>query len=416
MVASLCHRPMEQTLYEPNGIAGLAQPASWQGGAGEAMFQARAALASDIDDPEELKYALQALEQEALVADGPASGAFEALRAELQLRLAALKADATAVLEELIEPVSPRPVPIVPIAVLPPGWRKLEPQQGRHISADAAVPTEHIMAASPAPEVTTFISAKDDSEDEEHDEGVAALETAIELATSLGVDTSLAEERVASHRGLISLRVTWGNNSRCCLLPVGVSFASLIMEVARRFELSAAGRGQFGAAGGSPPFKLSMHNGAEVFHLCDQASWEACLSRCGLHGKPGRMELRLEVPFMVTGRRVATPCTAGSGAPPAPSAWRKQMDSQTAAPAVTRTGCERRVVRGAPQKASLQRAGVAPVAGAPVRRTQTRPRCGPGVSTTGYSQAALHLEGHSAAAGAVRTRRRPPPAAPPRQA
>jgi len=231
-----------------------------------------------------------------------------------------------------------------------------------------------------AAEVTTFIAGGDLTDDGDND-GVAALETAIENASSLGLDTSVAEEHVASNRGLLSLRVTWGSVARFCLLPVGVAFTSVVLEVTRRFGLAVGGKA---AVGGSPPIKLSwLFMGSEIVYLHDQASWEACLHRCSLYGRPGRLELRLEVPFVITGRRVATPCTAGAVRAIAATGVR----SETPRPMVPR----RQKMVPERQRRRMPAAGAAGGWAQPRKKYEAS-----GVPPTGHSAAGLHLEGHSA--------------------
>ncbi|CAE8682959.1 unnamed protein product, partial [Polarella glacialis] len=180
----------------------------------EVMSQARAALGADVDDPEDLQHALLALEQEAPEAGEPMYEAFEALSCELRLRIAALRADAAALLQSLLNGPPPsrhgfQMQPERTALALPPQW---VPLHGEAYAVDT---------------VTTLCHA---GADEDPDGDVAALETAIDLATSLGVDTSVAEER-ANQRGLLSLRVTWGTFTRFLLLPLGVHFSALANEV-----------------------------------------------------------------------------------------------------------------------------------------------------------------------------------------
>jgi len=292
----------------------------------EAMAQARAALAGEVDDPEELQLALVNLEQSEVPQGGGGANAeaYEALRYELQLRVAALRADATALLESLILDV-PRPL--------------LASSSTSGCPAAAVYDTDADLPG--ADTVTTMCmhdvsSAADNSLATGGD--VAALESAIELATSLGIDTECAEEQAASARGRLSLRVVWGASARFCLLPLGVSFATLVAEVARRFAVplpagvvggaSAGGAAAGGAGtGGSsavavaapPPFEFHDDGpaGPQAFPaaLRDEASWEAFLQRRGLQDRPGRAELRVQAPqthFVVMGTRLSS----AGGAPP----------------------------------------------------------------------------------------------------
>merc|ERR1719284_2225478 len=72
-----------------------------------------------------------------------------------------------------------------------------------------------------------------------HDEDLEVA-TALEVATTLGVDTEPSEQRIACKRGMLSLRVVWGKLARFCMLPVNVGFDSLVAEVSRRFGLASA--------------------------------------------------------------------------------------------------------------------------------------------------------------------------------
>jgi len=338
-------------------------PASWQGA--DAMVQAQMALSSDVDDPHQLKEALEVMERNAPLTESPAISAFEALRAELRLRLSALRANAASFLETLLEPRLPHPAS--PVAALPfrlaPGWRLLAPGE-----AGAPIPAQEAVSCA---EVTTFMSSTNMGASQDDDD-MAALETAIEEASCLGMDTSLAEEHAASRRGLLSLLVVWGSTTRCCLVPIGMPFASIIEEVACRFGVSGADHPK-ATVSGSPPFKLSWHNGVEICHLRDQVCWDSCLHQCGLQGRPGRLELRLEVPFVITGRRVASPCTAGSGVCSATSGARGAVPS---------------IVSSRRPKGSSVRPGGASLHRAPVQRRR---------AGGGYA-AALELQGHSARA------------------
>lgn len=387
IVASLCaphqQTPLERTL-EPEPAA-PARPSSWQGI--DVVLQAQAALSSDQDDPEELQLALRALEGQS-----PLEGneAVKALQTELRLRLAALRQDATNTLESLLEPPLgrfPGAAVAAPLRGPAPGWRLLAPPMG---------PAPVAMAAGEeAAEVTTFIAAS--GNDTSGGDGVAALATAIELATSLGLDTSFAEERAASGRGLLSIRITWGNVSRICLLRVGVPFQSLVQEVARRFGLADCEA----AVAGSPPFKLTWRSNADILQVRDQASWEMCLHRCGVYGRPGRVELRLEVPFVITGTRVPSVASAVFGAA-GPVVGGARVATPTAAVAGRcRKVSEKQVGRGSFQRASLQRAGGehVPIDKPPTHRTHARRRtAASAVPATGCVAAALRLEGHRAAA------------------
>lgn len=147
---------------------------------------------------------------------------------------------------------------------------------------------------------------------------MAALETALELATSLHIDTAPAEEHAASARGLLSIRVVGGSLTRFLLMPLGVSFRALMGEISRRFSLHAG--------------SLWSQEGGEAHHLCDQFAWDACLRRRGLLSRPGRLELHFETsaalrrvrqpqtPFVVTGTRLAPGPSKAVASPRPPKA------------------------------------------------------------------------------------------------
>jgi len=293
----------------------------------EAMAQARAALTGEVDDPEELQIALFNLEQSEVPRScgGASAEAYEALRCELQLRIAALRADAAALLKSLIIDV-PRPL--------------LASFSAGGCPASVVYDTD---AEPPGADTVTTMFMHEDSSAADNSlpagDDVAALENAIELATSLGVDTESAEEQAASARGRLSLRVAWGASAVFCLLPLGVPFAALMAEVARRFGLSrphgvVAGAGTgVGTAGASSaaaptPFPFEFRDdgpaGPQAFQapLRDEASWEAFLKRRGLQGRPGRAELRVhapQTPFIVMGTRLSSaggaPTTAVAPSP-----------------------------------------------------------------------------------------------------
>jgi serine/threonine protein kinase len=205
-----------------------------------AVAMAHAALGADVDDPEELQLALCALEHEAVGADEPCLQAFDALSCELRLRIGALRADAAALIQSLIDAAP------------------FTHSHGRDVSEHTAYATAEHPCHSIVDTVTTVcIAANMSHVSASLDAGageVAALETAIELATSLGVDTGVLEERAPTMRGLLSLHVVWGSFVRFCLLPLSVSFGSVVAEVARRFNLPE----------GSGVFELWWREGAEV--------------------------------------------------------------------------------------------------------------------------------------------------------
>lgn len=292
----------------------------------EVLAQAKAALGADIDDPEDLQCALRALEAVAPQVGDPFHEAVEALSCELRIRISALRADAAALLQNLLEGPS---VQGVHAALLRERTVFNLPSQWVPVAGHASVVAETVTT------VCMGISDEDDA-----DADVAALETAIELATSLGVDTSRAEERAAAVRGLLTLRVSWGAVTCFLLLPQSAPFHALVSAVARRFGIQAA----VGLPGGQLPFELWYREGAEFAPLCDHSSWETCLRR---HSRPGRLELRLEavngvapplrrrvrqssvgssqVPFVVTGRRLGSSGEVVSGSPPRvaapPASW-----------------------------------------------------------------------------------------------
>lgn len=250
--------------------------------------------------------------------------AFEALSCELRIRLRALRADAAALLQSLLEG-PPREARLLQAAAertalpLPAHWVQLQRE------------------ATSADTVTTLCQAEED-----HGE-VAALESAMELASSLGVDTRPAEEAVSA-RGLLSLRVVWGSVSCFMLFTVDISFRSLIAGVARRFGLQDR-------AGGASQFQLWHREGSDYVHICDHASWEE-LCRKRSPSRPGRLELELQAvagyqpklkrrvrgpaglpqaPFVVTGTRLFLPSSNKEGKAdglqpcaflsPPPSSW-----------------------------------------------------------------------------------------------
>lgn len=281
----------------------------WHGS--EAMAHAKAALSADIDDPEELQLALQALEQDAPQPGDAMYEAFEALGYELRLRISALRADAAAMLQSLLDATALHAdgIESTPIAC-PPQWVPID-QDGP--CADT---------------VTTMCMGADDADEEQ---SLQALETAIELASSLGVDTGAAEEHAASARGLWSLRVSWGSSTCFMLLSSGMPFFKVREVVARRFGFM---EGDLGTERGAPMFELWYREGSGLHHIRDEAAWETCLH----HGysQQGRLELCLETvagvhpplrrrvrrgtppciaPFMVTGTRLSTLCDLQQGEP-----------------------------------------------------------------------------------------------------
>jgi len=319
-VSQRCPSPPRTILAQevaPEGQVGNTAPCcGWQGS--EAVAQARAALSADVDDPEELQIALLALEAEMPADGGVGAEAFQALSFELRLRIAALRADAAALLQSLLHE-----------SRMPPGDPAvMEQEQTTLIPA--------MNAGTGAAETVTTVCAGA----AHTGESVAALETAMELASSLGIDTGFAEDRATSGRGLLSLRIVWGAFVRFLLLPIGVPFTSLLAEVASRFNLASGG-------GGMPLFELYWREGADSFLIRDQATWELCLQRRGLHRQPGRLELRLDVaachaptprrrglrgkalgayqmPFVITGMRLPLAEPGVGGVMPGPLSGRSR--------------------------------------------------------------------------------------------
>eukprot|EP00927_Polykrikos_kofoidii_P085388 TRINITY_DN9285_c0_g1_i2.p1 TRINITY_DN9285_c0_g1~~TRINITY_DN9285_c0_g1_i2.p1 ORF type:complete len:803 (-),score=126.76 TRINITY_DN9285_c0_g1_i2:386-2794(-) len=242
----------------------------------EAIEQARVALRADIDDPEDLRLALSALEEvvNTRQAASPLADAVESLRSELQLRIAALRADAAALLESLIE----------------------QP-------ADSVC--TRIMPAESCGAVDVGIDTQAS--------GTAAIESAIGFATSLGLDTGAAEEKAAFTRALLSVRAVWGLSVRCCLLPLSMPFKEVVHEISRRFGIHSGfggvGVANANAVAGALPLDLCWRDGVETMQLRDQVSWESCLRRCGLlvcggGVRPGRLEVHvMDPPFAVMGTR-----------------------------------------------------------------------------------------------------------------
>jgi hypothetical protein len=350
----------------------------------EALAQARAALASEVDDPEELQAALHVLEGHATSVDHLLLDAVKALCSELHFRVAALRADATTILENLVEqhpvqhstsvPASAAALPFRSAA--PPGWHVIHHPDANNVIASNDQIQDTIM---------TVIS-------NDVDGCVGALETAIEVATTLGVDTRVAEERAASNRGLLSLRITYATSVRFCLMPVGASFDSIVVEIMRRFTLRTDVANTSGKA--PPPFRLFWSDGSDTRQLRDQASWDACLCHCGLQGKPGRMQLHLEMPFMITGTRVCSSVRRVGGQMVA----RHAAIDGSARSVKPKMDAERHVGKNL---ASVRKSGrqVVPLGELPARPPQARRKCRVGSApNAGFSvAAALCLEGRGAA-------------------
>jgi hypothetical protein len=288
--------------------------------------------------------------------------------------------DATTLFETIFKPPEAPARPAAPTVACPPGWQPVR------VSAPSLVDASPDVDCPQRKEESVLTCITNDG-----------LETAIELATSLGIDTEVAEEQAASDRGLLSLKINWGAIARFCLLPVGVSFTSLKEEVTKRFRLNADTVSRSEA----PAFRLFFRDGTDVLKLRDQASWEACLHSRGLHSRPGRLELYLEVPFVITGTRVPSALHNHHGVgPDAPvSKHIANADGGSAAAAMrgarSRVALERQGSRG---RAALQRAsGGAPSALPPKQvRPQRRASAVGGKAISGFPAVPLHLEGRAA--------------------
>jgi hypothetical protein len=230
--------------------------------ASHALIAAREALSKDVDDPEELVQALTMLEQEqagginasAFDVDG-FSSALQAVESELRIRIAALRIDAAALLDDLLV--------VTDVAEESSHNNVVAPVELEEVGHDGLIVRGTAAAAA---------EARDEASD---------VATALEVATTLGVDTEPSEQRIACKRGMLSLRVVWGKVARFCMLPVNVGFESLAAEVSRRFGMPL----------GVPLPQLCWREAGEMFKLNSQASWEECLQRRGLVAQPGRLEL-----------------------------------------------------------------------------------------------------------------------------
>ncbi|CAK9058269.1 Hypothetical protein SCF082_LOCUS31097 [Durusdinium trenchii] len=165
-------------------------------------------------------------------ADAPA---LDALAEEIEVRLSALRVEAAEFLEGLIV-------------------------DGTHVQ----VPTES------------------DPADCDERASLESAEDAIEVATSLGVDTGAAEERLASIRRMLSVRVVWDQAVCFCMLPLRVSFKALLQQVAARFQVKVPST-----------LQLWWTEAGELFRLDGDMAWEECLQRRGLAERPGRLELQV---------------------------------------------------------------------------------------------------------------------------
>lgn len=253
-----------------------------------AVAQARAALAADVDDPEDLQLALWALERERRAGntEDPADlSALDSLCAELRVRLRALTEEAAALLEGLLQDTE--------IAASDGGAAEItdvETTEANEVGAAAggiplvaivesengpltigpAPPSAGAGVSTPRNLLITPRSAADSAEE------------AIEKASTLGVDTGLVEERLAYQRKMLSIRVVWGKIVRFFTLPLKASFAWLSQQVTARFELAAGS-----------PLNLYWSEGGQDFAVDSQAAWDECLQLRGLAEKPGRLELRV---------------------------------------------------------------------------------------------------------------------------
>lgn len=292
--------------------------ASWCGS--EAATAARRALGGDVDDPEELVQALAALEREreavheaTAASDAPSSTALDALESELRLRINALRHDAAAMLNDLLATGEG-----AELTTREEAERREAPEEsedGNSESADSLSPCS-------SPKLSSGKTAAD------------VLEQALEVATSLGVETEASEERVAHKRGMLSLRVKWGDVARFCMLPMNVGFDSLVAEITRRFGL--------GHGISLPP--LSWREAGETFQLNNQACWEECLQRRGLVAQPGRLELcvQFDGPPPLPTRMRSTRSTHWMASAPSPMAHRHDLFTwRMADRSFTRTGAGR---------------------------------------------------------------------------
>eukprot|EP00931_Biecheleriopsis_adriatica_P004493 TRINITY_DN106151_c0_g1_i1.p1 TRINITY_DN106151_c0_g1~~TRINITY_DN106151_c0_g1_i1.p1 ORF type:complete len:721 (-),score=123.24 TRINITY_DN106151_c0_g1_i1:53-2215(-) len=370
-------------------LCGWGHGSSNQSPCSEAIARARLALSADIDDPEELQVALLALEQEAPEPGEPMHEAFEALSCELRIRLRALRADAAALLRSLLE--------------CPSGEGQLS-SVGERTAFPLPAHWVPLRRDPVADTVTTLCQAEEEQGD------VAALESAIELATSLGMDTRPAEE-AASARGLLSVRVYCGSVSCFMLFSFGISFRAILAGVAKRFGFQDPTGGRPPASGGGASlFELWHREGSEYVHICDQTSWEE-LCRRRSPSRPGRLELELQAvagyqpklrrrvrgpaglpqaPFVVTGTRLFLPNSSKEGKAflcPPPSSWtgktpRKEVRRSTAIPTPVRSSrpCPPREARAG--RLPHRRRGFTP----------SKERCCP----PSVPEVPLQLEGHAA--------------------
>jgi len=211
---------------------------------GGAAAEARAALSAEVDDPEDLHQALAALQQELCAGAGEDAASLESLGQEVTVRLGALKEHHTALVDGLCS-----------AGVDEDTWTAAELVQSPRSDVDSE------------PELGGTLRI---------------AEEMLESASAAGVDTEEAEEHVACVRRMLSVRVVWSGLARFCMLPMRVTFSSLMREVGSRFGLPEEHHA----------LRLSWHEGAEnSFPLDGQPAWEDCLRRRGLAERPGRIEL-----------------------------------------------------------------------------------------------------------------------------
>ncbi|CAE7204946.1 unnamed protein product [Symbiodinium necroappetens] len=148
---------------------------------------------------------------------------------------------------------------------------------------DATVLLDGIMSEDANSEAAPDLASLATTRDLRSESSVDSAEEAIEVATTLGVDTGAAEERLASVRRMLSVRVVWDTAVRFFLLPLRVSFKALVQQVAVRFRLPKK----------APPLQLCWREAEECYPLDGEAAWEECLARRGLAERPGRLELQV---------------------------------------------------------------------------------------------------------------------------
>jgi len=275
-----------------------------------AAVAARAALGAEIDDPEELQLALVALQRElepgasgapagsgGEACDDASAAALDSLNQELQLRLGALRDEAAALLDGLLENATedvPQPAEL-DHTQSPPLTVRTQVECGEAEVLTRAVTEADL--ASPRSNASARESNRSAGSGVSTPRGEGP-EDVLEVATTLGVDTEPVEERLASLRRMLSVRVVWGELVRFCLLPMRVTFDALMRHVSSRFGLaggcSGAPKIPCGAGGNAQSMvQLVWCEAGETFPLNSQATWEECLQRRGLANQPGRLELQV---------------------------------------------------------------------------------------------------------------------------